>query len=88
VEGRKIEDMKQFGLLYLYILKCHEKTPCIAILKKAKLSFFFFLPNQKTGGQNRFCLGVGTSGRREEMWKGCKRVNMKKILCTHYVNGK
>jgi hypothetical protein len=51
VEGRKIEDMKQFGLLYLYILKCHEKTPCIAILKKAKLSFFFFYQIRKQEGR-------------------------------------
>jgi hypothetical protein len=32
------------------------------------MSFFFLLQNQRTGGQNRFCLGgVGTSGREEEM---------------------
>jgi hypothetical protein len=27
--------------------------------------------------------GVETSGRREKVGKGCKRVNMVKILCTH-----
>jgi hypothetical protein len=27
--------------------------------------------------------GVDTSGRREEVGKGCKKVNMVQILCTH-----
>jgi hypothetical protein len=26
---------------------------------------------------------VGTSGRKEEIGKGCRRLNMVQILCTH-----
>jgi hypothetical protein len=44
---------------------------------------FFLLQNLRTGGQNRFCLGVGggevgTSGRREVAGKGegGRRMNM------------
>jgi hypothetical protein len=32
-------------------------------LKQTKMSFFSLLQNQRTGGQNRSCLGVATSGR-------------------------
>jgi hypothetical protein len=36
-----------------------------------------------TGRQNRSpVLGVGTSGRGEDVGKGCRRVNMVQILCT------
>jgi hypothetical protein len=34
------------------------------------------------------CLGVDTSGRGEDIRKGCRRVNMVKILHTHDENGK
>jgi hypothetical protein len=33
-------------------------------------------------------MGVGTSGRREDMGKGCKNLDMVQILCTRYINGK
>jgi hypothetical protein len=50
-------------------------------LKQTKMSFFFFC---KIGGQNRSCLGgIGTSGREEEVGKGCGKVNIVQILCTH-----
>jgi hypothetical protein len=28
--------------------------------------------------------GFGTDGRREEVEKGCERMNMVQILCTHF----
>jgi hypothetical protein len=31
----------------------------------------------------RSCLGVGTSGRGQDIRKGCRRMNMVEILCTH-----
>jgi hypothetical protein len=35
------------------------------------------------------CLGgVGTSGRGEEVGKGCRKVNIVQILYTMYINGK
>jgi hypothetical protein len=39
-------------------------------------------------GNNRFCLGVGTSERGEDIRKGCRRVNMVEILCTCVKIGK
>jgi hypothetical protein len=38
------------------------------------------LEKQRTVRQNRSHQGVGTSGRREDIRKGCKRVNMVEIL--------
>jgi hypothetical protein len=40
VERRKIEDMNQFKLKYIYTRKCHKESPCRAILNKQKMSFF------------------------------------------------
>jgi hypothetical protein len=49
------------------------------------MSFYFPLQNQRTGGQNRSCLGgVGTSGSREEVG----RVNICKYCVHIHVNGK
>jgi hypothetical protein len=51
--------------------------------KQKKMSFFFLLENQRTRGWNSTCrkslvpVEVGRSG------KGCRRVNMEQILCTH-----
>jgi hypothetical protein len=47
-------------------------------LKQTKLS----------GGQNRSYLGVGTSGRGEDIRKGCRRVNMVEYYALMYENGK
>jgi hypothetical protein len=41
------------------------------------------LQNQRTRRQNRSCLGVGTSGRGEDIREGYKRVNMVEILCSY-----
>jgi hypothetical protein len=50
-------------------------------LLKTKLSFFFFLQKQRTGRQNMYDLGVGTSGRGGDITKGCsKRANLVEIL--------
>jgi hypothetical protein len=43
-------------------------------LKQTKMSFFFHLQNQRTGGHNRSCLGglvpVGGVRSREREWEG------------------
>jgi hypothetical protein len=55
------------------------------------ISFFFLLQNQRTGGQNRSCLGAGvvsTSGRGEDVGKVCRMVNVVQILYTHVCIGK
>jgi hypothetical protein len=58
VERRKMEGMNQFRIQYIYTWKCHNGTPCIAILNKQKSLFF---KNRGTGQKNGFCLGAGTS---------------------------
>jgi hypothetical protein len=44
VEWRKLEEMNQLGLLYIYTWKYHKETPCVATfsLNKLFLNFFFF----------------------------------------------
>jgi hypothetical protein len=37
-------------------MDCHKETPCIAILNK-NVIFFFFYKIKEQGGQNRSCLG-------------------------------
>jgi hypothetical protein len=61
-------EMSQWSSLYSY-------------LKKNKMSLF---PQKRwTARQNISCLWIGISGRRENIRKGCKRVNLVEILCTH-----
>jgi hypothetical protein len=45
VERRKIEWMNQFMLLYIYIWKSHNETPCLAMLNKQK--YFKKMENRK-----------------------------------------
>jgi hypothetical protein len=64
-----------------------QETPCVAILNKYKCHFFLFflyIIGEQEGGTG-LALGAwfGTSQRGEEVGKGCRRVNMVQILCTH-----
>jgi hypothetical protein len=59
---------------------------CIAILNKQKCLFFFF--KNRTGRQNLSYLGIGTSGRGEDIRKGCGRVNVVEYYVHIHVNGK
>jgi hypothetical protein len=43
------------------------------------MSFFLLLQNQRTGGQNRYCLGLLPVGEKD-VGKGRRRVNMEQIL--------
>jgi hypothetical protein len=62
-------------------------------LKLAKMSCFsfyllsfFLLQNLRTGGQNRFCWGVGevgTSGNGKGKGKKGRRINTAQIIYTH-----
>jgi hypothetical protein len=47
-----------------------------------------FFQKQRTGRKIRSCLGFGSSRRGEDVGKGCRRVNMVEIICTHVRNGK
>jgi hypothetical protein len=58
--------------IYVYTQKCHKEMPYVAILNKQKwhfIVFFFLIQNQRTGGQNRSCLGAGCLYQREG--RGC-----------------
>jgi hypothetical protein len=70
-------------IIHIYIEMSQGNSLC-SYLKQTKMSFLF--TKQKTGEQNRSCLGKResvTSGNREDVGKGCRRVNMVQILCTH-----
>jgi hypothetical protein len=46
------------------------------------MPFFSSFTTSKTGEQNRSSLGVGTSGKVEEVGKGHVKVNIVQIPCT------
>jgi hypothetical protein len=65
--------------------KCHNKTPCIAILNKQKCHCFSFTKLENRRMEQILSGGVDTSGRGEKVGKGCGRVNIVQILCTHVI---
>jgi hypothetical protein len=85
VDKGKIEEMSQIGLLYIYMWKCNKVIPCESTLNKKKCHLFFLsYAKSENRGSNRSCLGgIDTSGNGKRVEKGCKRVNMVQILCTH-----
>jgi hypothetical protein len=66
VERRKMEWMNQ---LYIYIWKCQNETPCIAILNKQMCGFYFFAET-KNKKVKQDLSGDGTSGRGADVRKG------------------
>jgi hypothetical protein len=62
-------EMSQENSLYSYI-------------KQTKRSFYFSFAEQE-GRTGPVWWGADTSGRGEDVGKGCRRVNMVQILCTH-----
>jgi hypothetical protein len=56
-----------------------QQTPCIAILNKQKCLFF---KNREQEGKTGPGWGFGTSGKRDDIRKGCRRVNRVEIY-TH-----
>jgi hypothetical protein len=55
IERIKLEEIKQIGLQYIFMWKCHKETPCVAISKMLLFSFLLY-KNQRIGGQTRSCL--------------------------------
>jgi hypothetical protein len=54
--------------------------------KQAKWQFYSFTKSKNRWAELLLPVGeggFGTSGSGEEVGKGCKRVNMMQILCTH-----
>jgi hypothetical protein len=47
------------------------------------MSFFSFTKSENRRMEQVLPGGLGTSGRVEEVGKGCGRVNIVQILCTH-----
>jgi hypothetical protein len=59
--------------IHIYMEMSQENSLC-SYLKQTKMSFFsFLLQNQRTGGQNRSCLGIGTTEREDDIRKGYRR---------------
>jgi hypothetical protein len=53
-------------------------------LKQKKSSFFSFIKWEKRRAEQILSWGEGgTNGRRENVGKWCKKVNIVQILCTH-----
>jgi hypothetical protein len=53
-------------------------------LKQAKISFFFFIYKiREQEGRTGLARGIGTSGGGDVVGKGCRRVSIMQILCTH-----
>jgi hypothetical protein len=75
VEKRKIKEMNQFRLPYIYTWKCHNETPCILNKQKYLLS--------KTENRKVKLSRGWYQWERKNIRKGHMRVNTVEILCTH-----
>jgi hypothetical protein len=60
-------------------MECHNEILCIAVLNKQKC-LYSKMEDKKVQQE---LSGVGTSGRREDMRKGCRRVNVVEIFCAN-----
>jgi hypothetical protein len=47
------------------------------------MSFFFLYKSENRRLEQILPQGIDTSGWEEEVGRGCRRVNMMQILCTH-----
>jgi hypothetical protein len=56
----------------IVVLEVPQETPCVAILNKKKMSLFFFYKIREQEGGTGPVWGIGTSGREEEVGKGCE----------------
>jgi hypothetical protein len=57
-------------------------------LKLAKMLFFAFTKSKNRKAEQVLPREIDNSWRGEEVGKGCRRVNMVQILCTHVCNWK
>jgi hypothetical protein len=60
--------------------KCHEETPCIAILNNQKCHFKKFYKIREQEGRRGSVWGVDTSGRREDGGKGLEGKDGRNII--------
>jgi hypothetical protein len=61
-------EIKKRQLSIIHTCKCHKETPCVVILNK---NGFFFFSSQKQEGKTSPGLEVGTTGKGEDIRKGC-----------------
>jgi hypothetical protein len=59
------------------------EIPCVAILNKQKCHLFFFYKIGEQEGRTGTAWGGLVPVGGEEVGKGCGRVNIVQILCTH-----
>jgi hypothetical protein len=78
-ERRKIEGMNPFRLKHVYMWKCHNEPPRIAILKKKNVNFCI----TKTDMRAKQVLSGGWPSVWGDIREGCRRMNVMEILCTH-----
>jgi hypothetical protein len=52
-------------------------------LKQTNTSFFFFYEIREQEDRTGPVWGAGSSGKREDVGRGCKKENMVQILCPH-----
>jgi hypothetical protein len=79
-QGRKEKNRgdEPIGVIIHIHMEMSQENSLYSYFKQTKLSFFFFYKIR----EQEVC-GVGTSGKGEDVVKGCRRVNMVQILCTH-----
>jgi hypothetical protein len=70
----EMEGMNQYRIQYIYTWKCHNEILCIDTLNKQKC--LIFISKAEDRNINQFFLGVGTSGRGEDIRKEYRRGNM------------
>jgi hypothetical protein len=83
-ERIKIEQTSQFKFNTYIHGNATMKLPNSCLIQ-TKMSF---LQKWRTGRSNRLCMGVGTSGRGEDIRKGCRRMNMVEYYVLMRENGK
>jgi hypothetical protein len=80
VERRNTEAMNQFMIQYIYMWKCHSEILCTDILNK---NVFLFSKTESRIINLALPVWELVPVGGEYMRKGCRRVNVLEILCTH-----
>jgi hypothetical protein len=74
-------DESNWAIIYIYMDVPLGNHLC-SHLKQTKKIFFPFTKSEVRKAEQVLSGGIGTSGREEELGKGCGRVNMVQMLCT------
>jgi hypothetical protein len=84
IERRKIEEMKVWFIMHIYMEMSQRNYLC-SYLKQAKMSLFSFAKSQNRRAEHVLYggRGVGTNESGKDVGKECRKVNIVQILCTH-----